>query len=312
MTTLFQAPRKTTTASVVLGGVCLCLFSILSEAQEAATSDEVLGTVGKFEVRIGELRQHLDSLGEAEREGLRSNPTALNQYVRALLVQRLVLQEATAAEWDKSAVVAERMRTLREGVVANTWLESVGEPPADYPTEADVKVAYETNRDTFLEPKAWLLAQIFVSAATASSNVASDPEAKVKRLSEALKKDPASFAKLAAVESEEPTSAAKQGEIGWLPEPRIHPDIRAVLPGLKLGAISEPVRMEDGWHFIQVLDIREARVPTLEQIREPLAERLRAEKARLGTEAYLADLLREHPIAINEMALAKLLPTAAP
>jgi len=312
MTTPSQVPHKTTIASVVLGGIGLFLASASAFAQEAATSDEVLGTVGTFEVRVGELRQHLESLGESELEALRANPTALNQYVRALLVQRLVLQEATAAEWDKSAVVAERMRTLREGVVANTWLESVGEPPADYPTDADVKVAYEANRDTFLEPKAWLLAQIFVSAARSGSNVASDPEAKVERLAEALKKDPASFAKLAAAESEEPTSAAKQGEIGWLPEPRIHPDIRAVLPGLKLGAISEPVRMDDGWHFIQVLDIREARVPTLEQIREPLAERLRAEKARLGTETYLADLLREHPIAINEMALSKLFPTASP
>ena len=290
----------------------LALAFLPASAQESAASDEVLGTVGAFEVRVSDLGESLKTLEEAEREALRKEPSALSRYVRALLVQRLVVQEAMAAEWDKSAVVAERMRVLREGVVANTWLESVGEPPADYPTESDVKVAYEANRDTFLEPKAWLLAQIFVSVAPAASNVTSDPEAKVKRLTEALKKDPASFAKLAAAESEEPTSAAKQGEIGWLPEPRIHPDIRAVLPGLKLGAISEPVRMDDGWHFIRVLDIREARVPTLEQIRAPLAERLRAEKARLGTEAYLAELLRKHPIAINEIVLSKLLPEAAP
>ncbi len=290
----------------------LALAFLPASAQESATSDEVLGTVGTFEVRVSDLGESLETLEEAEREALRKEPSALSQYVRALLVQRLVVQEAMAAEWDKSAVVAERMRVLREGVVANTWLESVGEPPADYPTESDVKVAYEANRDTFLEPKAWLLAQIFVSVAPAASNITSDPEAKVKRLTEALKKDPASFAKLAAAESEEPTSAAKQGEIGWLPELRIHPDIRAVLPGLKLGDISEPVRMDDGWHFIRVLDIREARVPTLEQIRAPLAERLRAEKARLGTEAYLAELLRKHPIAINEIVLSKLLPEAAP
>ena len=290
----------------------LALAFLPASAQESAASDEVLGTVGTFEVRVSDLGESLETLEEAEREALRKEPSALSQYVRALLVQRLVVQEAMAAEWDKSAVVAERMRVLREGVVANTWLESVGEPPADYPTESDVKVAYEANRDTFLEPKAWLLAQIFVSVAPAASNITSDPEAKVKRLTEALKKDPASFAKLAAAESEEPTSAAKQGEIGWLPEPRIHPDIRAVLPGLKLGAISEPVRMDDGWHFIRVLDIREARVPTLEQIRAPLAERLRAEKARLGTEAYLAELLRKHPIAINEIVLSKMLPEAAP
>ena len=312
MSTVSKAPHNATSACVFFGVMLLALAFLPASAQESAASDEVLGTVGTFEVRVSDLGESLETLEEAEREALRKEPSALSQYVRALLVQRLVVQEAMAAEWDKSAVVAERMRVLREGVVANTWLESVGEPPADYPTESDVKVAYEANRDTFLEPKAWLLAQIFVSVAPAASNVTSDPEAKVKRLTEALKKDPASFAKLAAAESEEPTSAAKQGEIGWLPEPRIHPEIRAVLPGLKLGAISEPVRMDDGWHFIRVLDIREARVPTLEQIREPLAERLRAEKARLGTEAYLAELLRKHPIAINEIVLSKLLPEAAP
>ena len=312
MSTVSKAPQHATSACVFFGVMLLELAFLPASAQESAASDEVLGTVGTFEVRVSDLGESLETLEEAEREALRKEPSALSQYVRALLVQRLVVQEAMAAEWDKSAVVAERMRVLREGVVANTWLESVGEPPADYPTESDVKVAYEANRDTFLEPKAWLLAQIFVSVAPAASNITSDPEAKVKRLTEALKKDPASFAKLAAAESEEPTSAAKQGEIGWLPEPRIHPEIRAVLPGLKLGAISEPVRMDDGWHFIRVLDIREARVPTLEQIREPLAERLRAEKARLGTEAYLAELLRKHPIAINEIVLSKLLPEAAP
>ena len=312
MSTVSKAPQHATLACVFFAVMLLALAFLPASAQESAASDEVLGTVGTFEVRVSDLGESLETLEEAEREALRKEPSALSQYVRALLVQRLVVQEAMAAEWDKSAVVAERMRVLREGVVANTWLESVGEPPADYPTESDVKVAYEANRDTFLEPKAWLLAQIFVSVAPAASNITSDPEAKVKRLTEALKKDPASFAKLAAAESEEPTSAAKQGEIGWLPEPRIHPEIRAVLPGLKLGAISEPVRMDDGWHFIRVLDIREARVPTLEQIRAPLAERLRAEKARLCTEAYLAELLRKHPIAINEIVLSKLLPEAAP
>jgi hypothetical protein len=310
MTTPIPVLHSSTKTALALG--CLGFLSGLALAQGTAPGEEVLGTVGKFELSVVELRQHLDSLGETEREALGKDTTALNQYVRALLVQRIVLQEATTAGWDKGAIVAERMRTLREGVVANTWLESVGEPPADYPSEAELKVAYEANRDTFLEPKAWRLAQIFVSAASSGSNLVSEPEAKVNRLSEALGKDPSSFAMLAATESEEPTSAGKQGEIGWLPEPRIHPDIRAVLPGLKLGAVSEPVRMDDGWHFIRVIDIREARVPTLEQIREPLADRLRAEKARLGTETYLADLLRKHPIAINEMALSKLLPAATP
>ncbi len=279
-------------------------------AQEA---DEAIGSVGGMEVRAGEVRESLAALDEAEREALRRDPTAFGQYVRAILVQRLVLREALAAGWDKSAAVAERMRLLRDGVVANTWLESVGAPPEGYPSEAELAAAYEANRESFLQPKSWHLSQIFVSAPRPAEGEGEAPEAeaKAKRLASALEENPASFATLAAQQSDEPNSAAQGGEIGWLPEDRIHPAIRAVLPGLKLGEISPPVRMDDGWHLVRVLDIREPRIPTLEQIREPLAERLRAERARSGTESYLSDLLREHPIAINEMALSKLLPTEA-
>lgn len=279
-------------------------------AGQDVPGDEVIGTVGDIEMRMNEVRSHLETLGEAEREALRSDPLALSQYVRALLVQRLVLREALAADWDKSAAVAERMRLLREGVVANTWLEAKGAPPEDYPTEADLAAAYQTNRENFLQPKSWRLAQIFVSAPRPPEGEA-DPSSsveKLRRVSEALGKDPGAFGKLAAEESDEPASAAAGGEIGWLPEARIHPDIRAVLPGLALGAISEPVRMDDGWHLIRVLDIREPFIPTLEQLRDTLAEQLRTERARAGTEAYLGQRLRENPIAINEIVLSKLLP----
>lgn len=275
----------------------------------AAPADEVLGKVGEFEVRISDVRKSLETLGEAEREALRREPAALNQYVRALLVQQLVLREALEARWDQSAAVAERMQTLREGVIATTYLESVSEPPAAYPGEAELSAAYAANREALLQPKAWRLSQIFIAAPRAEGQPDS-PEAiaKLQKVANALGGSNADFESLAMAESEEPASAARGGEVGWLAEPQIHPDIRAVLPGMELGQISDPVRMDDGWHFIKILDIREAGIPTLEQIREPLSQQLRAERARAETENFLARLLRENPIAINEMVLSKLIP----
>ncbi|MBU6178106.1 MAG: peptidylprolyl isomerase [Verrucomicrobia bacterium] len=285
------------------------VFALPAAAQESGTPGDVIGTAGDLEVRAGEVTAHLATLTREERGALRGDPAAFGRYLRALLVQRLVLREALAAEWDKSAAVAERMRILREGIVANTWLESKGAAPEGYPNEKELAEAYEANRESFLQPKSWQLAQIFVAAPRPAVG-ATEPagaEAKMKRIEAALGKDPAAFAKLAAAESEEPVSAAKGGEIGWLTEERIHPDIRAVVPRMKLGEISAPVRMDDGWHFVRILDIRETRIPTLEQVRGTLAEQLRAEKARAGTEGYLSGLLRNHPVAINEVALSKLL-----
>jgi hypothetical protein len=55
-----------------------------------------------------------------------------------------------------------------------------------------------------------------------------------------------------------------------------------------------------------VLDVREPRTPALEEIRDELVTNLRAEKRRINRQKVLADLLKEHPPAINEIELMKL------
>ncbi len=289
----------------------LILTSALSLPAEDE-GDEVLGKAGAFEVKLSEVRKSLDSLGEAERAALVREPATLNQYVRALLVQQVVLSEAKKAGWEKSAVVAERMSALRDGVVASTFIESVSTPSAAYPTATELAETYAANRETFLQPKAWRLSQIFISAPREPGMVQDPPEAlaRLKSVTADLEAENADFETLAETKSEEPASASRRGEIGWLPEPQIHPAIRAILPEMKLGDISEPVRMDDGWHLIKVLDIREPRIPTLEQIREPLVKQMREERARAETESFLGGLLNENPIAINELVISRLMPAA--
>ena len=75
--------------------------------------------------------------------------------------------------------------------------------------------------------------------------------------------------------------------------------------------VSDPIRLDDGWHIIKVTDIREAHTPTLEQIRGQLVRQMRSDKARANTQAHLAELLKTNPVAVNELALSKVLPKAA-
>ena len=282
-------------------------------ASRAAEDDEVLGRVGEFEVRLSDVRRSLQTLSQAERDAMRREPAALNQYVRALLIQQLVLREAHPAGWDKNAAVEERMKLLRDGVVANTYLESVSAPPAAFPTEADLTAVYEANKEALKVPKSWRLAQIFVADPQKGEDTTASAEATAKlgRVSQSLATQGSDFASVARTESEEPASAARGGEIGWLTESQIHPNLLATLPNLAVGKISEPVRMQDGWHILQVLDMREAYTPTLEQVRDRLADQLRAEKGRVESQNYLGRLLQQNPIAINEMMLSKLIPTEA-
>lgn len=65
------------------------------------------------------------------------------------------------------------------------------------------------------------------------------------------------FAKVAALYSQDVTSAAKGGDIGWVTPETLDPGFATAMSQLKVGQISGPVKSQYGWHLIQVLGTKE-------------------------------------------------------
>lgn len=271
-------------------------------------ADDVLGQIGGHEITVSEVREFLSGLDATQQQTVAGDPALLNQLVRSFFVQKIVLKEALEKKWDQEAAVIAQLARVRESTLTDSYLQSLSKPDPGYPSEAELKEAYEAARPSLLVPRSFRLAQIFVSDPKSSGDKAASAKAqqKVAEVKKKLQTPGADFAVIAQSESEEAQSAARGGEIGWLAETQIQPEIRDRLPGLDLNAISEPLRLDDGWHIIKVLDAREAHTPTLEQVRVRLTEELRAEKLRANTQAYLAKLLEANPIALNELLLGKL------
>ncbi len=233
------------------------------------------------------------------------NPAALDavslrKVTEAMLVQRVVLKEALEKKWDQRPETQKLIQNTREAAIADSYLKKLCEPPADFPVENELKAAYEAAKPSLQVPRSFHLAQIFVS------------EDRLEAVKARLKADPASFSQIAREMSEHQASASRDGEIGWLTEAQIQPEILVKLPKLALGVVSEPLKLGDGWHILKVLDVREAHTPFLEQVREPLTRRLRAEKTRANMQAYMAKLLQQHPVAIDGVALSKLVQKTKP
>lgn len=283
------------------------LFPLLLLVANASADTAVLGRAGDLEITTRHLNEELVGLGAARAEALAGDSAALNQYVRALLIQRLVLKKAADEQWDKKPEVIAQLAKAREAALAESFLASASEPEDGYPSDDEVRKVYESNKDQLVLPKAWRLAQIYISlpegASTAEETQAKQHlDAVVKRLAA---KD-ADFAAIARESSEEPASAANGGEIGWLAEAQTQPGIREKLPSLKLNAVTEPIRLADGWHILKALDIREARTPSLDEVRDEIVTKLRVERQRAKREDFLAELLKANPIAVNEIELMKL------
>lgn len=287
--------------------ISLCLILVSTLPLQAETAP-VVGRIGDIEITTPELRESIAGLEAGREAPLAKDPAALSQYTRALLLQRLVLKQALDAKWDQQpAVIAKLVRT-RETALTESYLESKSTPAADFPSESEINDAYQANKDKLLIPLSSLLAQIYISAPENSdAKTLSSAKTKLDSVVKQLAIKGADFAAIARKSSEESTSAAEGGKIGWLTEAQIQPEIREKLPKLTLGMISDPIPLKDGWHILKVLDIREARTPTLDEVRDNLVTRLREERSRSMRQEVIAELIKEHPLAINEIELTKLL-----
>ncbi len=269
------------------------LFLLPSLAHAEPTA--VLGKVGDIEVTGTEIREIIAGLDAEQQAALAKDPATLGQFVRALLVQRLVLKQALDKKWDQDPAVIAQLVRARESALTETFLQNASLPEPGYPSDAQLNEAYEASKSKLVIPRAYKLAQVYIVK----------DKAKLDSVQKQLKAKNADFAAIARANSEEAASAAQGGEIGWLSEDQIQPEIRAKLPDLTKGAVTEPVKLQDGWHILKLLDLREPRTPALDEIRDSFVTQLRADRSRIKRQEYLAELLKEHPLAINEIELTK-------
>lgn len=291
-------PSKIHTMNRILGALLL--------AATVSRADEVIARVGTEEIKAAQVRPYLENLGQQDRETLEKNPAALSQAVRTLILQQILFKEALAAGWDKTPEMAEQLERLRQGAIAETYLQSIAKVPEGYPSEAEVKTVYEAKKDSLQVPKQIRLAQIYIAIPKDAPKEAQDKaKVRIDEISKSVKNG--DFAAVARDKSEERETAARGGEVGWLPEARIQPEIRTKVSSLSKGNVTEPVRLEDGWYVVKVLDINESHTATLDEVKDQLVKALRNERLRANREAYLAKLQQQNPVALDELGLAKLL-----
>ena len=247
----------------------------------------------------------LQKLDGAEQSALARDPALLQQVAQLMLTQRLLLNEARRQRWDDQPEVQAKMERAREKALAESWLQSVTEPPAEYPSEAEIKAAYEAMRPSLTRPKQFHLAQIFIACPkTADKKATAKSAEKLTRVKQQLASYTLDFSAIAKAESDDSASSAAGGEIGWLSEAQVQPELRPLVTKLLKHEVSEPVRLNDGWHVLKCLGKREAGLTPLEEVRGSLITRLRAEKMKENSEALVARLLKENPVTLNDVALS--------
>lgn len=236
-------------------------------AQAQQGPGTVVATVNGEAVTLGQMQAMVEGMGD-QAAGLP------NAALWDLLLDQLTRQTAMAQAGDggKTPLDEARVELARRAILASYALEKIAEPE---PTEAELQGAYDAAFGSAEPVTEYSAAHILVETEEAAKAVQADL---------AAGKD---FGEVAEQRSTD-ASGPNKGDLGWFTlDMMVQPFAEAVAK-LEKGQVSEPVQSEFGWHVIRLNDSRIKEAPTLEEVREPLAQQVRRDRVEAEVQRVIA------------------------
>lgn len=136
-------------------------------------------------------------------------------------------------------------------------------------SDAELQKEYQDNLDTYQLPERVRVRHILVKTEGKPKDEAAKLKAKAEDVLKQLQHG-ADFAELAKKNSDDPGSATKGGELGWIVRGQTVPNFEKTAFSLKPGALSGVVETEYGYHIIQVEDKQAAQTQSFDQVKPQL------------------------------------------
>jgi len=230
----------------------------------AATKDIALATVNGVPITA----TRVDTIvKQGAASGRPDTPETRKAIVDALAMQMVVADEAVKKGLDKTPEVVDQIDAVRQSVLASAYVQDYikNNPVSDDALKAE----YERIKAgvTGMEYKA--------------RHILVDKEAEARDIIARLKKDPASFDKLAKEKSKDTGSGARGGDLGWFDLKRMVPEFAAALAALQKGKLTqEPVKTQFGHHVILLEDSRPIEAPPFEQVKPNLSQQVQQQNLK--------------------------------
>jgi peptidyl-prolyl cis-trans isomerase D len=138
-------------------------------------------------------------------------------------------------------------------------------------SDEDLRRLYDQNKDNFRVPDRVSVRHILLKTTDVPKEEAAKLKTKAEGLLQQLKQG-ADFADLAKKNSEDPGSAAKGGELGWIVRGQTVKAFEDAAFSLKPKDLSNVITTEYGFHILQVLEKEQARLKTFEDVKTQLAD----------------------------------------
>jgi peptidyl-prolyl cis-trans isomerase D len=212
-------------------------------------------------------------------------------------------EEALKAHYESNP---DRYRSQEQVVLEYVELDpSTIEVDAE-PSDEVLQERYAQAGRRFVEPEQRLASHILFRV-PANSDAETERAAleKAEAALAAARAEGADFAAIAREQSEDPGSKNTGGDLGWLERGFTDAAFEEALFAMEAGTLSEPVKSAEGWHVIQLREVRPEVAKPFDEVREELrAEYVTSERERIASEraGLLVDLLLKDPTSLEATA----------
>lgn len=237
-------------------------FAMPATAQETATTEAtydastVLARVNERDITLGHLIAIMERLPE-QYQTLEDDvlfPGILDQLIDQAMISDTL---STSPETD-TARVRTIMQNERLALISKTAIDEIIAEGAD---EAELQKAYDAQYGSVEPTSEFNASHILVETAEEAQAVIASVN------------DGADFAEVAKEKSTGP-SGPNGGELGWFGAGVMVPEFEQAVIGMEVGAVSEPVQTQFGWHVIKLNETRDVPPPSLDDVREELSQPL--------------------------------------
>ncbi|EAP81264.1 PPIC-type PPIASE domain protein [Sulfitobacter sp. NAS-14.1] len=258
-----------------------------TDAQTDVTAETVVATVNGTDITIGSMIIARATLPEQYQQ---LPPEVLFKGILDQLVQQTALSQDFDGEVPKRIEMAlenERRQLIAGEVIEKAMAQDV--------TEEELQAAYD---------------EAYADAEPTEEFSASHILVETEEEAQAVKKEldeGADFAELAKEKSTGPSGPAG-GTLGWFGPGMMVPAFETAVAALEVGAVSEPVETQFGWHVIKLDDKRQKEAPKLEDVKDELETQVRQVKAQTLIEktTEAADVDRSAADSIDPSVLTNL------
>ncbi|MEW6363843.1 MAG: peptidylprolyl isomerase [Acidobacteriota bacterium] len=296
---------------------CLCNAQgrIVEEIVAVVNNDAI--TRSEYQEAEAGLRKALATRYSGDELDTKFNE-AKTKLLDSMIEDRLLLQEARDKEFNVESEINEILENLKkennlktdeeleralasEGFTLESWKVRAREQLLKHKligseveskirvTEAELVDYYTSHPDEFQVEAKVNLKEIFVMAEgrgqQAASSIAGETLARVTTGGE-------DFSVVAQAVSESP-SKAQGGDLGWIAEKDLAPDLSDAVKGLSPGQIAPVLTTEKGSRIVKLEGRQEASLRQFDDVRESIELRLRDEKREGEIDKYIEQLKKD-------------------